>query len=73
MLLYFFPVFLIFNQFKFLISEDKFYLQAFGETFIDDDMFIAYAFSTASICNALARVGWGILADRTSFQVSLSH
>uniref|UniRef100_A0A915PRD5 Uncharacterized protein n=1 Tax=Setaria digitata TaxID=48799 RepID=A0A915PRD5_9BILA len=47
-------------------------VQTFGETFIDDDMFIAYAFSIASICNALARVGWGILADRTSFQVSLS-
>ncbi|KAL3984890.1 Major Facilitator Superfamily protein [Acanthocheilonema viteae] len=46
--------------------------KAFGETFIDDDMFIAYAFSIASICNALARIGWGILADRTSFQVSLS-
>ncbi|KAM3717512.1 Oxalate:formate antiporter [Dirofilaria immitis] len=47
--------------------------KAFGETFIDDDKFIAYAFSVASICNALARVGWGILADRTSFQVSLSY
>uniref|UniRef100_A0A1I8ECG1 Major facilitator superfamily (MFS) profile domain-containing protein n=1 Tax=Wuchereria bancrofti TaxID=6293 RepID=A0A1I8ECG1_WUCBA len=47
-------------------------LLTFGETFIDDDMFIAYAFSIASICNALARIGWGILADRTSFQVSLS-
>uniref|UniRef100_A0A8R1Y4I6 Major facilitator superfamily (MFS) profile domain-containing protein n=1 Tax=Onchocerca volvulus TaxID=6282 RepID=A0A8R1Y4I6_ONCVO len=46
--------------------------KAFGETFIDDDMFMAYAFSTASICNALARIGWGILADRTSFQVSLT-
>ncbi|VDO26990.1 unnamed protein product [Onchocerca flexuosa] len=46
--------------------------KAFGETFIDDDMFMAYAFSTASICNALARIGWGILADRTSFQVSLA-
>ncbi|CAG9531221.1 unnamed protein product [Cercopithifilaria johnstoni] len=46
--------------------------KAFGETFIDDDMFIAYAFSIASIFNALARIGWGVLADRTSFQVSLS-
>ncbi|VIO98116.1 Major Facilitator Superfamily protein [Brugia malayi] len=46
--------------------------KTFGETFIDDDMFIACAFSIASICNALARIGWGILADRTSFQVSLS-
>ncbi|VDK85161.1 unnamed protein product [Litomosoides sigmodontis] len=46
--------------------------KAFGETFIDDDMFIAYAFSIASICNALARIGWGILADRTTFQISLS-
>ncbi|EFO26597.1 major facilitator superfamily transporter [Loa loa] len=46
--------------------------KAFGETFIDDDIFLAYAYSIASICNALARIGWGILADRTSFQVSLS-
>uniref|UniRef100_A0A0R3RX07 MFS domain-containing protein n=1 Tax=Elaeophora elaphi TaxID=1147741 RepID=A0A0R3RX07_9BILA len=46
--------------------------KAFGETFIDDDIFIAYAFSIASVCNALARIGWGILADRTSFQVCLS-
>lgn len=52
--------------------KDKLYFQVFGETFIDDDMFIAFAFSTASICNALARVGWGILADRTNFQVYLS-
>lgn len=46
--------------------------KTYGETFIDDDMFMAYAFSTASVFNALARIGWGVLTDRTSFQVSLS-
>ncbi|VDM97026.1 unnamed protein product [Thelazia callipaeda] len=46
--------------------------KTFGETFIDDDLFMAYAFSIASMCNALARIGWGILTDQISFQKSLS-
>jgi nitrate/nitrite transporter NarK len=45
------------------------FLQTFGETFIDDDFFLAMAFSLGSIANAIARVGWGLLTDRTSFQV----
>lgn len=44
--------------------------QTFGETFIDDDYFMAMAFSVGSIANALARIGWGFLTDRTSFQVA---
>ncbi|VDK18232.1 unnamed protein product [Anisakis simplex] len=46
--------------------------KTYAETFIDDDMFMAFAFSVASIVNAIARIGWGILTDKTSFQASLS-
>uniref|UniRef100_A0A914C4C0 Major facilitator superfamily (MFS) profile domain-containing protein n=1 Tax=Acrobeloides nanus TaxID=290746 RepID=A0A914C4C0_9BILA len=46
--------------------------KTFGETFIQDDMFLAVAFSIGSIANAIARIGWGILTDRTSFQFTLS-
>uniref|UniRef100_A0A915MUP7 Uncharacterized protein n=1 Tax=Meloidogyne javanica TaxID=6303 RepID=A0A915MUP7_MELJA len=51
------------------MAPDK--LTTFGETFIDDDFFLAMAFSLGSIANAIARVGWGLLTDRTSFQTSL--
>nr|CAD2176526.1 unnamed protein product [Meloidogyne enterolobii] len=40
--------------------------KTFGETFIDDDFFLAMAFSLGSIANAIARVGWGLLTDRTN-------
>ncbi|VDM43796.1 unnamed protein product [Toxocara canis] len=46
--------------------------KTFAETFIDDDMFMAFAFSVASVMNAIARIGWGVLTDKTSFQISLS-
>ncbi|KAI1707395.1 major facilitator superfamily domain-containing protein [Ditylenchus destructor] len=46
--------------------------KTFGETFIDDDFFMAMAFSIGSVANACARIGWGFLTDKTSFQVSLS-
>ncbi|CAD5225055.1 unnamed protein product [Bursaphelenchus okinawaensis] len=46
--------------------------KTFGETFIEDDFFFATAFSIGSAANALARIGWGLLTDKTSFQVSLS-
>ncbi|CAD6186860.1 unnamed protein product [Caenorhabditis auriculariae] len=46
--------------------------KTFGETFIEDDFFFAVAFSVGSVANAAARIGWGYLTDRTSFQVSLS-
>ena len=45
--------------------------KTFGETFIEDDFFLAMAFSVGSVANAVARVGWGLLTDRTSFQTSL--
>ncbi|MFH4978197.1 hypothetical protein AB6A40_004906 [Gnathostoma spinigerum] len=46
--------------------------KTFGETFIDDDIFMAFAFSIASVLNAAARISWGLLTDMTSFQTSLS-
>ncbi|EPB69849.1 hypothetical protein ANCCEY_11048 [Ancylostoma ceylanicum] len=42
--------------------------KTFAETFIDDDFFLARAFAIGSTANAIARVGWGYLTDRTSFQ-----
>ncbi len=48
-------------------------LQTFGETFIEDDMFLAIAFSIASVANAIARIGWGYFSDKTSFQVVISR
>lgn len=46
--------------------------KTFGETFIEDDFFLAMAFSVGSVANALARIGWGLLTDKSSFQVSYS-
>uniref|UniRef100_A0A914XWI3 Uncharacterized protein n=1 Tax=Panagrolaimus superbus TaxID=310955 RepID=A0A914XWI3_9BILA len=46
--------------------------KTFGETFIEDDMFLAIAFSIGTVANAAARIGWGLLTDKTSFQVALS-
>ncbi|RCN35427.1 hypothetical protein ANCCAN_18699, partial [Ancylostoma caninum] len=46
--------------------------KTFAETFIDDDFFLARAFAIGSTANAIARVGWGYLTDRTSFQVAVS-
>lgn len=46
--------------------------KTYGESFIEDDMFMAMAFSVASVANAIARIGWGYLTDRTSFQIALS-
>ncbi|KAK6041088.1 hypothetical protein COOONC_21407, partial [Cooperia oncophora] len=45
--------------------------KTFGETFIDDDFFLARAFAIGCVANAIARVAWGYLVDRTSFQVSV--
>uniref|UniRef100_A0A7E4W570 MFS domain-containing protein n=1 Tax=Panagrellus redivivus TaxID=6233 RepID=A0A7E4W570_PANRE len=46
--------------------------KTYGETFIEDDMFLAVAFSLGTIANAAGRIGWGLLTDKTSFQVALS-
>lgn len=46
--------------------------KTFGETFIEDDYFLAWAFSVGSFANAVARIGWGLLTDRIGFKVALS-
>uniref|UniRef100_A0A8R1IEC5 Uncharacterized protein n=1 Tax=Caenorhabditis japonica TaxID=281687 RepID=A0A8R1IEC5_CAEJA len=46
--------------------------KTYAESFIEDDFFMAVAFSVASVANAIARIGWGYLTDRTSFQIALS-
>jgi len=46
--------------------------KTFGETFIEDDYFLAGAFSLGSVANSAARIGWGLLTDKIGFQVSLS-
>uniref|UniRef100_A0AC34QIU3 Major facilitator superfamily (MFS) profile domain-containing protein n=1 Tax=Panagrolaimus sp. JU765 TaxID=591449 RepID=A0AC34QIU3_9BILA len=46
--------------------------KTFANTFIDDDMFMAGAFSAGTVANALARIGWGIVADKFSFQCALT-
>ena len=43
--------------------------KTYAETFIEDDFFLAMAFSIGSVANAIARIGWGYMTDWTSFQV----
>uniref|UniRef100_A0A914WAS0 Major facilitator superfamily (MFS) profile domain-containing protein n=1 Tax=Plectus sambesii TaxID=2011161 RepID=A0A914WAS0_9BILA len=40
------------------------FYKAYGETFIDDDFFLAMVSSASSVCNALSRVLWGVIADK---------
>lgn len=44
--------------------------KAYGQTFIRDDYFLSLVGAFASICNACGRILWGLLADRTSFQIA---
>ncbi|PAV76255.1 hypothetical protein WR25_02174 [Diploscapter pachys] len=46
--------------------------KTFAETFIEDDFFLAIAFSCGSVANAAARIGWGYLTDKTSFKITVS-
>ncbi|RCN39582.1 hypothetical protein ANCCAN_14480 [Ancylostoma caninum] len=47
-------------------------LQAYGQQFIHSDLFLSLVGSLASVFNACSRVIWGIVADSTSFQFSMS-
>uniref|UniRef100_A0A914XH53 Uncharacterized protein n=1 Tax=Plectus sambesii TaxID=2011161 RepID=A0A914XH53_9BILA len=40
--------------------------------FIDDDFFLAMVSSASSVCNALSRVLWGVIADKLSYQVAMA-
>lgn len=44
-------------------------MQAFGQTFIDSDQFLAVAGSVSSIFNAFGRIFWGQFADKASYKV----
>ncbi|KAI1700840.1 major facilitator superfamily domain-containing protein [Ditylenchus destructor] len=46
--------------------------KAFGQTFIDNDFFLAVINSLAAACNCSSRVIWGYLADRTSYKTTMS-
>lgn len=46
--------------------------QAFGQTFITDDYFLAVVGSLAAVCNGAGRIMWGALADRYCFKVGTS-
>lgn len=46
--------------------------QAFGQTFITDDYFLAMVGSLAAVCNGAGRIMWGALADRYCFKVGTS-
>ncbi|ETN68559.1 hypothetical protein NECAME_15746 [Necator americanus] len=46
--------------------------KAYGQQFIHSDLFLSLVGSLASVCNACSRVIWGVVADNTSFQFSMS-
>jgi hypothetical protein len=48
----------------------SFYWQAYGETFIDDDLFLGYVAIASSVANAIGRPPIGLLADRYGSRVS---
>ncbi|XP_023228151.1 uncharacterized protein LOC111628560 [Centruroides sculpturatus] len=42
--------------------------KAYGQTFIDDDHFLSWVGSLASIFNSLGRIVWGQIQDKTSYR-----
>lgn len=51
------------------ISSRLLHIQAYGQTFIQDDVFLATVGAFAAVFNAGGRIAWGHLADRFSFKV----
>nr|XP_053634416.1 oxalate:formate antiporter-like [Cherax quadricarinatus] len=45
--------------------------KSFGQTFISDDHFLAEIGSFAAVFNAVGRIAWGRLMDKTSFRVTM--
>ena len=43
----------------------------FGNSFIDDDHFLATVASISSVFNCLGRICWGLVADRTSYRLTI--
>ncbi|KAI6196909.1 hypothetical protein M3Y94_01163500 [Aphelenchoides besseyi] len=46
--------------------------KAYGQSFIKDDHFLATVNSFAAAANCVSRVLWGVFADRTSYQFTMS-
>lgn len=44
-------------------------LQAYGQSFINDDYFLSLVGACSSLFNAIGRITWGIVADKFSFRV----
>ncbi|KAL8595959.1 hypothetical protein ACOMHN_018271 [Nucella lapillus] len=45
--------------------------KAYGQTFISDDVFLAWVGTFAAFCNAAGRIMWGTIADRFSFKIAM--
>ncbi|XP_041369549.1 uncharacterized protein LOC121383508 [Gigantopelta aegis] len=45
--------------------------KAYGQTFINDDVFLALVGAFAAVFNAAGRIMWGHFADKTSFKVAM--
>ncbi|XP_076453917.1 apicoplast pyruvate carrier 1-like isoform X2 [Babylonia areolata] len=45
--------------------------KAYGQTFIADDVFLAWVGTFAAFCNAGGRIFWGSVADRYSFKTAM--
>lgn len=46
--------------------------KAFGQQFIDSDLYLSLVGSLAAVFNACSRVVWGVVADQTSYQFSMA-
>lgn len=45
--------------------------KAYGQTFIRDDHYMASVSSLAAAANCISRIVWGMLADRSSYQLTM--
>uniref|UniRef100_A0A183BQN9 MFS domain-containing protein n=1 Tax=Globodera pallida TaxID=36090 RepID=A0A183BQN9_GLOPA len=48
------------------------FYKAYGQTFIDDDFLLATINSFASVFNTISPICWGVIADKFSYQLSMS-
>ncbi|KAJ1349179.1 hypothetical protein KIN20_004650 [Parelaphostrongylus tenuis] len=46
--------------------------KAYGQQYIHNDLFLSFVGSLASVFNACSRVIWGAIADKTSYQFSMT-
>ncbi|XP_046547474.1 oxalate:formate antiporter-like isoform X2 [Haliotis rubra] len=46
--------------------------KAYGQTFIQDDVFLATVGAFGAVFNAAGRIAWGYFADKVSFKVSMT-